>query len=328
MKQRVFLKAIGLALLGTTLGVTMVGGASAQAEFPNQPIKLVVPYPPGSGTDTVARYTARRLEGALKHPVVVENRAGGNAIIAVQAVTASAANGYTLLWAANGPVTTNVALYEKLPYDPLKDLQPVARVAFSPMGLFVPANSPYPDAKSLLDATRSQPDKLTYASGSATYSIAHQWLLSLFGGKAVGVPYKGSAPAVMDTASGQTDFTIVEMSAALPQVEAKKLRLLAVTSDRRMPSHPDIPTLQELGYKDFFQVAWWGVFAPAATPREVTEKLEKTLLSIYRDAETKEYLDRNNYSAFLGTSTELRQFQEAEIKRESRLVEQFKIPRM
>lgn len=327
MNQRDFLKLIAAAGL-TGLSATASVSAFAQSGFPDRPIKLIVPYPPGSGTDTVARYTARRLETALKQPVVVENRAGGNAIIAVQAVIQSPANGYTLLWAANGPVTTNVALYEKLPYDPLKDLQPVARVAFSPMGLFVPANSAYKDAKSLLDATKTNPGKLSYASGSATYAIAHEWLLSLFGGKAAAIPYKGSAPATVDTAGGVVDFTIVEMSAATPLVDAKKLRILAVTSDRRMPSHPDVPTLQELGYKDFFQVAWWGVFAPAATPRAVTEKLEKTLLAIYSDAETKEYLDKNNYSAFLGNNEELRKFQEAEIRRESRLVEQFKIPKM
>ena len=325
MKQRDFLKLLGSTLLGATLAPRP---SFAQADYPSRPIKLIVPYPPGSGTDTVARYTARRLESALKQSVVVENRAGGNAIIAVQAVTASAPDGYTLLWAANGPVTTNVALYEKLPYDPLKDLQPVARVAFSPMGLFVPATSPYKTAKELLDATKAQPGKLTFASGSATYNIAYQWLMSLFGGKVVGVSYKGSAPAVMDTATGVADFTIVEMSAGLPHVESKKLRLLAVTSDRRMPAYPDIPSLQELGYKDFFQVAWWGVFAPAATPRAITAKLEKTLLDIYGDAESKDYLDRNNYSAFLGTAEELRKFQESEIRRESGLVEQFKIPRM
>lgn len=327
MKQRDFLKLTAAAVVG---GLSALAGVSAfaQAGYPERTIKLIVPYPPGSGTDTVARYTARRLETALKQTVVVENRAGGNAIIAVQAVLQAPSDGYTLLWAANGPVTTNVALYEKLPYDPLKDLRPIARVAFSPMGLFVAANSPYTDAKSLLDATKANPGKLTYASGSATYSIAHEWLLSIFGGKATGVPYKGSAPATLDTASGLVDFTIVEMSAATPLVDAKKLRLLAVTSDRRMLSQPDVPTLQELGYKDYFQVAWWGVFAPAATPRAVAEKLEKTLLSIYSDAETKAYLDKNNYSAFLGTNEELRKFQEAEIRRESRLVEQFKIPKM
>ncbi len=134
------------SVLGALLA-TAVLAVSAQTSYPDRPIKLIVPYPPGSGTDTVARYTARRLEAALRQPVIIDNRPGGNAIIAVQTVMAAPADGYTLLWAANGPVTTNVALYDKLPYDPLKDLVPVARVAYSPMGLFVPASSPFKTAR-------------------------------------------------------------------------------------------------------------------------------------------------------------------------------------
>ncbi|WP_233167987.1 Bug family tripartite tricarboxylate transporter substrate binding protein [Xylophilus sp. ASV27] len=317
--------------INTMAGFAMATAAlttQAQGAFPDKPIRLVVPYPPGSGTDTVARYTARRLEGALKQPVVVENKAGGNAIIAVQTVIGSPADGYTLLWAANGPVTTNVALYNKLPYDPLVDLMPVARVAYSPMGLFVPVNSPFKTATELLNDTKSRPSKLNYASGSATYNIATEWLLSIAGGKATLISYKGAAPAVADVAGGQVDFTIVELSAALPLVQAGKVRLLAVTSEKRMSLLPDTPTLQELGYKDFFQVAWWGVFAPKSTPRNVRDVLEKTLLSIYDDAESKEYLDRNNFNAFLGNADVLRKFQESEIKRESRLVTEFKIEKM
>lgn len=312
----------GLALAATALA------SHAQAGFPDKPIRLIVPYPPGSGTDTIARYTARRLETALKQPVVVENRAGGNAIIAVQAVINAPADGYTLLWAANGPVTTNVALYDKLPYDPLVDLQPIARVAYSPMGLFVPANSPYKTATDLLNDSKAHPGKLNYGSGSATYNIATEWLLSIAGGRAASISYKGAAPAVSDLAGGQVDFTIVEFSAALPLVQAGKVRLLAMTSERRLPSEPNTPTLQELGYKDFFQVAWWGVFAPKATPPQVRSTLEQTLLQIYADAESKEYLDRSNFSAFPGNAETLRKFQESEIKRESRLVKQFNIPKM
>lgn len=323
MKHRQFLRLLAAGVL-----TALAPAAFAQASYPTKSIKLIVPYPPGSGTDTVARYTATRLEGALKQSVVVENRPGGNAIIAAQAVINAPADGYTLLWAANGPVTTNVALYEKLPYDPLKDLKPVARVAFSPMGLFVPAGSAYKSADSLLEATKSNPGKLTYASGSATYSIAHEWLLSLVGGGATGVSYKGSAPAVADVAAGLVDFTIVEMSAAMALLQAQKIRLLAVTSDRRMAAFPDVPTLQETGYRDYFQVAWWGVFAPSGTPPAAAATLERTLLEIYSDSETKEFLSKNNYSAFLGSAEELRKFQEGEIKRESRLVTQFKIPRM
>lgn len=321
--MKTFIKMIaGIALAAAALV------SHSQGAYPDKPIKLIVPYPPGSGTDTVARYTARRLETALKQPVIVENRAGGNAIIAVQAVMSSPADGYTLLWAANGPVTTNVALYNKLPYDPLVDLLPVARVAYSPMGLFVPSSSKFSTATSLIAETKTNSGKLNYASGSATYDIATEWLLSIAGGKATKISYKGSAPAVADLAGGQVDFTIVELSAALPLVQAGKIRMLAVTSERRMPSLPDTPTLQELGYKDFFQVAWWGVFAPKSTPKGNRDILEKTLLSLYSDAETKEYLNKMNFSAFLGDADALRKFQEDEIKRESRLVKEFNIPKL
>lgn len=315
-------------LLAPALVVVVSVLQPAQAQFPEKPVKLVVPYPPGSGTDTIARYTARRLEASLGKPVIVENKVGGNAIIAAQAVINSPADGHTLLWAANGPVTTNVALYNKLPYDPLKDLVPVARVAYSPMGLYVPANSPYKTAAELFDAAKKQPMKLNYGSGSATYNIASEWLMSLVGARANGVSYKGAAPALSDLAGGQIDFVIAEYSAGLPLVQAGKIRMLALTSDRRLPSAPDTPTLQELGYKEFFQVAWWGVFAPANTPKSVVSTLEQSLQAAFTDAEGKEYLLKNNFSSFTGGADELKRFQEAEIKRESRLVDQFKLPKL
>ncbi|MCC6197024.1 MAG: tripartite tricarboxylate transporter substrate binding protein [Burkholderiales bacterium] len=300
----------------------------AHAEYPERIVKLVVPYPPGSGTDTIARYMARRLESTLGQPFIVENKPGGNAVIAAQFVARAPADGYTLLWAANGPVTTNVALYNKLPYDPVKEFAPVARVAYSPMGLYVAANSPYTSVASLVEAMKKQPGHLNYGMGSATYQMATEWLLSLMGVKANGVSYKGAAPALTDLAGGQTDFVIAEYSAAAPLVKGGRLRLLAVTSDKRMPADPDIPTLQELGYKDFFQVAWWGVFAPANTPAPVLSRLEETILQIMGDAETAAYLNKNNYSAFVGKAGELRRFQESEIRREKQLVEQFNVPKL
>ncbi|QET06816.1 tripartite tricarboxylate transporter substrate binding protein [Cupriavidus pauculus] len=304
------------------------GHAAAQAEYPDKPIKLVVPYPPGSGTDTVARYAARRMEAALGKPVVIENKPGGNAIIAAQTVINAPADGYTLLWAANGPVTTNVALYDKLPYNPLTDLEPVARVAYSPMGLYVPADSPYKTASDLFADAKKRPNKLNYGSGSATYNIATEWLMSLVGAKANAISYKGSSPTLTDLAGKQVDFAIAEYSAGLPLVKGGKLRMLALTSDRRMKSEPEMPTLQELGYKEFFQVAWWGVFAPKGTPKPVVTRIESTLLTIFKDAETAQYLDQNNFSAFIGTAEQLRAFQKTEIERETKLVERFNIPKL
>lgn len=320
-------KLLGSLLLGT-MAATASGQAAVANTYPDRPIRLIVPYPPGSGTDTVARYTAKRLEKNLSQSIVVENRPGGNAIIAAQAVIQSKPDGYTLLWAANGPVTTNVAMHKKLPYDPLKDLIPVARFSLSPMGLYVPFNSPYKSATELFDAAKKDPMSLNAGSGSATYNIATEWLLSLADAKATIINYGGSAPTIAALAGDQTDFTIVEYSAALSLVQAQKIRLLAMTTDKRFHAEPDIPTLQELGYKDFFQVAWWGLFAPAGTPAEIVSKLEQTSLEICEDEETKTWVEKQNFSQFCGSAKELRKFQESEIERETRLVKQFNIPQM
>ncbi|PJX27960.1 ABC transporter substrate-binding protein [Advenella sp. S44] len=312
------------------LGVAVLVSAAstAHAAYPDKPIRLVVPYPPGSGTDTVARYMALQLEKKLSQTIVVENKTGGNAIIATESVIRSSPDGYTLLWAANGPVTTNAALYKKLSYDPLKDLKPVARIAYSPMGLYVPSSSPYQSVTELFDAGKKEPKSLNYGSGSATYNIATEWLLSLAGVQANAINYRGSAPTVSDVAAGRTDFTTVEYSAALPMVQAGKVRLLAMTSDKRFPAEPDTPTLQELGYKDFFQVAWWGIFAPSNTPDNIVSKLQETSLEIVKEKETAEWLKNNNFSEFPGDADELRKFQESEINRESSLVKKFGIPQL
>ncbi|WP_373376308.1 Bug family tripartite tricarboxylate transporter substrate binding protein [Cupriavidus nantongensis] len=317
-----------LAIMALAVIPLLPQTALAQGGYPDRPIKLVVPYPPGSGTDTMARYAAKRMETALGKPVVIENKPGGNAIIAAQTVVNAPADGYTLLWAANGPVTTNVALYEKLPYNPLTDLEPVARLAYSPMGLYVPAESPYKTAADLFADAKKRPGKLNYGSGSATYNIATEWLMSLVGAKANAISYKGSSPTLTDLAGKQVDFAIAEYSAGLPLVKGGKIRLLAMTSDRRMKSESETPTLQELGYKEYFQVAWWGVFAPKGTPKTVVTRLETTLIAVFKDAETAQYLEQNNFSAFTGTAEQLRAFQKAEIERESSLVKRFNIPKL
>lgn len=317
-----------LALMALSAIPLLPQNALAQGSYPDRPIKLVVPYPPGSGTDTVARYAARRMETALGKPVVIENKPGGNAIIAAQTVVNAPADGYTLLWAANGPVTTNVALYEKLPYNPLTDLEPVARLAYSPMGLYVPTDSPYKTAADLFADAKKRPGKLNYGSGSATYNIATEWLMSLVGAKANAISYKGSSPTLTDLAGKQVDFAIAEYSAGLPLVKGGKIRLLAMTSDHRMKAESETPTLQELGYKEYFQVAWWGVFAPKGTPPAIVSRVESTLLAVFKDAETAQYLEQNNFSAFTGTAPQLRAFQKAEIERETSLVKRFNIPKL
>lgn len=311
-----------------TLAALSAGAAwPALAAYPEKTIRMVVPYPPGTGTDTLARYTAERLEAALGKSVVVENRVGGNAFIAAQAVAGAAPDGHTLLLAPNSPVTTNVASFAKLPYDPVKDFEPVARLAFAPMVLVVPAASRFKTIQDLIDAARARPGALNYGSGSPTYRIATEWMLSLGGLQAAHIAYKGAAPALVDLAGGNLDFVIAEYSGTLPYISGGRLRPLAVTTPERLPSMPEVPTLQEAGFKGFTQLGWWAVFAPAKTPAPIIKTLESALASIYADARTANFLAGFNMTSFFAGAADTRKFQLEEIDRDVQVVTQAKIPR-
>lgn len=316
------------AIAGVTVLATLAFWvAPARAEYPDRPVKLVVSFPPGSGTDTNARYVARKLEEKLGKPVVVENRPGGNSFIAAQAVVSAEPDGYTLLLASNSPVATNVAMFRKLPYDPVADLAPIARLGVGAMALVVPASSSYRDVASLVDAARRNPGKLNYGGGSASYQIATELFLTRAGVKANHVPYKGAAPALTDVAAGQIDFAFADYGATLPLLQAGKLRILAVTGDKRLASRPDTPTLQESGFPGYFMVNWTAAFAPARTPKPVLHKLEQAIVEIYSTRESAEFLARTNWDVFVAGADELRRFQLADIRRWSEAAEQAGIPK-
>lgn len=308
-------------------GAVLALGAQLSHAFPDKPIRLIVPYPPGTGTDTLARYTARQLEAKLGQPVIAENRPGASGIIATQTVVSAAPDGYTLLLAANAPVATNVAAFAKLPYDPLVDLAPVAVLAQAPMGFYVYQDSPYKTVADLVAAARKDPKKLNYGAGSATYQIATEWFLSLAQASANGISYKGAGPALNDLAGKQVDFVIAEYSGAQALVQAGKLRLLAVATDKRLASAPDVPTLQELGFKDFFKVAWWAMFAPAKTPAPVVKTLQDALLEIYADPKTQAFLAQSNFISFIGDAAALAKFQKKEIELEIATAQSANIPK-
>lgn len=247
-------------------------------------------------------------------------------MVAAQSVIASPPDGHTLFFVANAPVATNVALFTKLPYDPVKDLVPIARLASAPMALLVPSASPYRSAKELLAAAAAQPGKLNYGSGSATYNIATEWLLSLANARANMVPYKGAAPALADLAGGQVDFALAEYSGALPLITSGKLRILGVTTDKRIPNEPDTPTLQEAGYPGYSPVAWWAMFAPAKTPPAVVGRLEEDAAGHHGHRRGGAVSGQGVHGAVPGGCTGANAVQLSEIARELRVVEQAKIP--
>jgi tripartite-type tricarboxylate transporter receptor subunit TctC len=257
--------------------------AFAQA-FPNKPIRVIVSFPPGGAADQIARAVSEPLSQALGQPVVVENRAGANGNIAGDFVSKQPADGHTLLMSSGGTVAINPHLYTKMPFDPTKDLMPVAAAARVLVFLEVnPQKVPVKDAKEFLAYLKANPGRLSYGSpgnGSSPHLAAEMMKAqtNLF---AAHIPYRGAAPAMQDLLAGQIDF-MFDPGIGLQHVKSGKLKLLAVGSPKRSPQYPDVPTLDEVGLKNFDADTWFGFYAPGGTPQPVVAKLNTEINKVLR----------------------------------------------
>jgi tripartite-type tricarboxylate transporter receptor subunit TctC len=263
--------AVAAALLAALAPATVL----AQGAFPAKPVRVIVSFPPGGAADQIARAVAQPLQEALGQPVVVENRAGANGNIAGDFVAKQPADGYTLLMSSGGTVSINPHLYAKMPFDPVKDLTPVAAAARVLVFLEVnPAKIPAHDAKDFIAHLKKNPGKLTFGSpgnGSSPH-LAAEMMKAQAGVFATHIPYRGAAPAMQDLLGGQVDF-MFDPGIGLQHVKAGKLKLLAVGSPQRSPQFPDVPTLDEIGLKGFDADTWFGFYAPAGTPEPVVARL-------------------------------------------------------
>jgi len=268
--------AFGVLLLVTT---TLCGGlAGAQSSFPTRPVTLVVPAPPGGQTDVVARLVAQQLAGKLGQPVVIDNRPGAGTNVGTAHVARSAPDGYTLLVAAIN-FTANPALSKDLPYDPIKDFRAVVHLTSNPNVLVVNVDSPYQSLQDLLVAAKAKPGSLTYGSagvGSSMF-LFMEMLKSMTNVDILHVPYQGSARANTDLMGGQIAMVFDSLPGAMPLVEGKKVRALAVSGGQRAPQAPTIPTVSEGGVKGFQAESWLGIVAPTGTPDDVVQKLNVTI---------------------------------------------------
>jgi len=278
-RRRVVAQLAGLTLLAAS------GLAQAQA-WPTKPVSLVVPFPPGGTTDILARALSERLASALGQPVIVENKPGAGATIGADLVAKSTPDGHTLLvGAVHHTIATSV--YNNLKYDFQKSLAPITTIAMVPNVLTVNAASPVKSVGDLLALLKTKPELAIYGSngnGTAQHLIGTQFQSST-GIKMTHIPYRGSAPLVTDLLGGQITMSFDTMTPVLPHVKAGKLRPLAVTTATRSPALPDVPTLQEVGLKDFNIGTWFGVLAPAATPKEVLTRLNTEMVKIIRSPE-------------------------------------------
>jgi tripartite-type tricarboxylate transporter receptor subunit TctC len=283
--------SIRSALLAALLALACVAPAAAD-DFPAKPLKWLVGFPAGGGTDFLARTVGQQLSQQLGQPVVIENRPGAASSIAAEAAAHAPADGYTLLTADNAVLIFNPVLYKKLGYEPARDFAPVGLMARFPLILAVHPGSGITTVQQWIEAVKKAPGRYSYASpGVGTpHHLAMELIKQRLGLFLVHVPYRGAAPAVQDVAGGQVPMMIVESGGGLPMIKAGKLRPLAVVSARRMPVLPDVPTFAELGYKELEVYAWQGVVVPKATPKPVVDKLSLELQKAVAAPEVKRKL--------------------------------------
>jgi tripartite-type tricarboxylate transporter receptor subunit TctC len=296
--------------------------AMAQQEaWPNRPVRMLVPFPPGGGADFVARLVGQRLSELWRQPVVIENRPGASTMIAAEAVAKSTPDGYTLLLTVSNH-TSNPALFSKIPYDTQKDFTPITVIGSAPMVLVVNPNIPSKTAKELLALLREQPGKFNYASagnGSVGH-LAGEMMKQMAKVDMVHVSYKGTAPAELDLIGGTINLMFTGMVTAVPQIKAGRMRGIAVGSTTRTAGLPDLPTLDEAGVSGFESSIWYGLLGPAGMPSSITAKVYADVVKVLQEPEVKARLLSQGADAIGSSPEQFRSQIAAEITRFDRLI--------
>ncbi|HUG60182.1 MAG TPA: tripartite tricarboxylate transporter substrate binding protein [Candidimonas sp.] len=303
-----FSRMLGVVAIGSmaALGIAV---APASAAFPEKPITLVVPFPPGGAVDTLGRIFADSISTQTGKPVIVENRAGANGNIGTETVVNAAPDGYTLLIGANG-LATNPTIYPKRSFNEVKDLAPVAYVGYAPLILVVAYDSPFKTFEDLIKAAKSDPHAVSFAtsgSGSAPH-LASELLKITTKTEMLHVPYKGGSPAKLDLVTGRVSFMFLNPLEAVPQVQAKKLRALMVDSPERISQLPDVPTAKELGYPDLEAKVWWGFAVPKRTPVETVNALNLYINNALQDKKVQAKLEQMAITIGGGTVADFDKF--------------------
>jgi tripartite-type tricarboxylate transporter receptor subunit TctC len=303
--------------------VLVVFCSAIQAQqYPGKPVKVIIPYPPGSTPDIVGRTLAARLQEALGQPFVVDNRTGGGGNIGAEAVAKSPADGYTLLIGINGPAAINKFLYRDLNYDSDRDLLPVSLLASAPQMLVVTPSVEANDFKGFIEYLKRNPGRLSY--GSAGSGSASQLTMELLKNDArvfiVHIPYRGFPPAVTDLLSGNIQAMFAIIPAVLPQVKAGKLKALAVTGLQRSAIAPEVPSVAELGYPQLESLAWIGLLAPSGLPQEILSRINTQTVSAMRAPETRELLGKQGFDVVAGTPAEFSAWIRAEQAKWSKVI--------
>jgi tripartite-type tricarboxylate transporter receptor subunit TctC len=315
-------KTLKCASLGVLIIIAAVSACAAQ-DYPTQPVRLVVPYAAGGGTDAMGRYFAKALEQRLGQPFIVENRAGSGTTIGAGFVAKSAPDGYTILLGTSSTYAIALSVYKKVPYDPTKDFAPIALVAEVPFVLVVNAALPVDSVMDLVRLAKSRSGALNYASAGigTQHHVSAELFKTMAGIEMNHVPYRGGGPALQDVVAGHIPVMFGDAGQVLPLVRAGKIKALAVTIARRLETMPDVPTMHEAGVTGYEANAWQAIVAPPNTPASIVAKLNRTLNDIVSAPETQKHFLDIGIRPVGSTPDELGAFIRSEVARWAKVVE-------
>jgi len=319
-----FVRAVGaLALAALSIGA----GAQSTGDFPRQPIHVVVTFPPGGSADAIVRMLVPRLTAKLGQPIVIDNRPGAGGNVGLAIVAKAPPDGYMLGVGAAGALSANVSLYEKMPFDPLKDFKPVSMLAAIP---FVIVGNPSVPAKTLqevISLAHAQPGRLSIAHGGngTAMHLSAALFEQMADTKIIEVPYKGSGPAALDVLAGNVQFAVVDLPASLQQIKAGKLVAYAVTSPQRLAQLPGVPTVAEAGLTGYDSTGWFGVVAPAGTPDEIVKRLNTEIVAALNDEQVKASMRNLGVEPAPSTPAQFEEYIRSETQKWAKVIRQANI---
>ncbi len=311
-----------------TIGIAFALVTTSMAQtYPDRPIRFISPYAPGGGTDILARLLGQKLNESVGQPVVIENRPGGGGILGTELVAKSPPDGYTILLGSTGPLTVNPSLHRTLPYDTLRDFAPITLVSIVPSVLAVHPSLPVKSVKQLIAFAKAHPGELNFSSSGNGGSghLAGEMFNLMAGVKMIHVPYRGTGPAVLGVVSGEVPLSFSNMLSMLPHVKSGRLRGLAVTSVQRSSAAPDLPTISETGLPGYEAGPWYGVLAPAGTPKEIIARLNAELVKILRRPDVHQKVSADGGEVVGSSPGEFTAHIRAELTRWAKIVKQANI---
>ena len=302
--------------------ISLASGAAMAQAYPSRPIKLIVPFPAGGGTDIIAREVANKVATQQGWTVVVDNKPGSGGNLGVDAAAKAAPDGYTIVLGQTSNLAINPTLYAKLPYNPVKDLAPVGLIASAPLVLCVATDSPFKTLADVIAAAKARPEAINYASsGSGTVAhLAVEQFQKTAGVKLTHVPYKGAAQGATDLIGGQIQLYMSSIPTLIGHIRNGKMRAIAVTSDKRVNDLPNVPTIAESGYKGFEAVTWFGIAGPAAMPKDAVSKLNGAFNKALQDAEVQKKLEGQGADVLGGTPEQFAKLIQDDIGRWGKVV--------